>query len=194
MLYTPKKTVDLILSINCDFLIQLKRNCRKLLSNITLYCALTNPKSVYEYYEKDHGNEIYRCVELYDVPDDVIPEGWNGIKRIIKVRRWGYRRQKRFEETAFFMHSNADTKVHVLANAIQGHWSIENQLHWTKDVIMGEDAMSLKTKNAMVSIAFLNNVALNIIRAAGEKPIKDTFAKYSNNIGRLNKLLHEKFA
>jgi hypothetical protein len=48
---------------------------------------------------------VYRRVELYQ-NDATLPKGWNGIQRLVKVRRWGYRNQKQFEETAYYALGN----------------------------------------------------------------------------------------
>ncbi len=34
-----------------------------------------------------------------------MPKGWNGIERLIKVRRWGLRSGKKFEQTAYYITS-----------------------------------------------------------------------------------------
>ena len=159
-------------------------NCRTLWGKIALYTALTNPISTVEYYEEAHGHKIYRRVELYDNKAD-LPEGWNGITRIAKVRRWGERNNKPFEEVSFYILSKPETHALKVAIAIQEHWGIENLLHWPKDAIMKEDDMTLRTKNAVSIIAYMNNIVLNLIRNAGQKVNKDTFALYTNRVDRM---------
>lgn len=79
-----KKTFDLMLSLKCHFLAQVKRNCLRLWETIALYTALAQPIYTCEYYEEGHG----RQVELYENHAQ-LPKGWNGIQRLVKVRRWG---------------------------------------------------------------------------------------------------------
>lgn len=177
----------MILLAGCHFLAQVKRNCRKLWETIALYTALCQPISTCEYYEDKHGYQVHRRVELY-VNNAELPKGWNGITRLVKVRRWGTRDNKPFEERAFYVLSKPIGSALVVARAIQGHWAIENQLHWVKDVNLGEDDMTLRDKNMASILVYLNNAALNILRMAGYKPTKDTFAKFANKVNELNNL------
>jgi predicted transposase YbfD/YdcC len=54
------------------------------------------------------------------------------------VERQGKREGKNFEEKAYFI-SSERLFAEAFLKAIQGHWSIENQLHWVKDVTLKED-------------------------------------------------------
>jgi predicted transposase YbfD/YdcC len=187
MPYTVKKTFDLILDLGCHFLAQVKRNCRTLWERIALYTALCQPISTCEYYQEEHGRCLTRRVEVYVNHDNQaqIPKGWNGIERLIKVRRWGTRNNKPFEELSFYVLSKPINSASVIAKAIQNHWSIENNLHWTKDVNLGEDDMTMNDKNAVALLVYLNNIALNTLKAKGYKPIKNTFSKFANKVNEL---------
>lgn len=183
----PKKTFDLILSLECDFLAQIKANCRKLWESVALYTALRRPISTCEYYQDTNGRQVYRRVELYDNLAQ-LPKGWNGIQRLVKVRRWGFRDGKEFEERTFFVLSKPINSAAVVAKGIQGHWGIENTLHWIKDVNMGEDDTSITNPATAAILIYLNNTAYNILKLAGHKPVKDTFAKIANKVNELYRL------
>jgi len=181
---TQKKTFDLILEIKCHFLAQVKINCRKLWETIALHTALAQPLSTCEYYEQEHGRQVYRRVELY-ANNAQLPIGWNGIERLVKVRRWGTRSKKEFHEVTFYALSKPINSAAIVARAVQQHWSIENNLHWVKDVNLYEDDMSLKDKNMVSLLVYMNNIAINTLTAAGYKPTKDTFAKFANKVKEL---------
>ncbi|MFT6205520.1 MAG: putative transposase YbfD/YdcC [Spirosomataceae bacterium] len=119
-----------------------------------------------------------------------MPTGWNHIERIVKVRRWGNRDQKQFHEVSFYILSKPINSAFEVAMAIQNHWSIENKPHWIKDVNLGEDQMSINNHNSVAIIAYLNNMALNTIRKAGLEPTKDTFARITNKVNKLAKMLN----
>jgi predicted transposase YbfD/YdcC len=152
-----------------------------------LHTALAFPISTFEYYEEAHGHEIYRRVELFENKAD-LPERWDGITRIAKVRRWGKRNKEDFHEISFYVLSKPIDHASIVDEAIQRHWGIENNLHWTKDVHLGEDDMTLKDKQQVTLLAYLNNVAINLIKAKGGKPNADTFAKFKNKVYELIKL------
>ena len=117
-----------------------------------------------------------------------LPKGWQGIQRIVRVKRWGERKGKPFEQTSYYILSKSIDLAHIVAKGIRGHWGIENRLHWTKDVLMGEDEMSIKNTNAATIVAFLNTTALNLLQLAGYKPVKDTFSKFANKVNELYNL------
>lgn len=176
--------------MKCHFLAQVKRNCRKLWETIALFTALTSPIASCQYYEDQHGYQVNRRIELY-TNEVQLPKGWNGIQRFVKVRRWGLRNDKPFDEVAFYVLSKPINSAAVVAQAIQGHWSIENNLHWVKDVNLGEDDMSLRQPKAAAILAYFNNIAINVLQSAGLKPTKDTFAKISNKVNELFKLFND---
>lgn len=56
-----------------------------------------------------------------------------------------------------------------IGQAIRGHWSIENGLHWVLDVVFREDARRLYERTAAENIAFLNRLALSLLRGDATK-------------------------
>ena len=62
-------------------------------------------------------------------------------------------------------HHDADARL--LAAWIRSHWTIENCLHWVRDVTEGEDHSSVRTGNGPQVMAALRNTAINIIRLRG---------------------------
>jgi hypothetical protein len=55
-----------------------------------------------------------------------------------------------------------------LADLIRGHWSIENGLHWVRDVTFAEDASQLRTGTApQVMAGLLGNLAIGALSRAG---------------------------
>ncbi len=49
----------------------------------------------------------------------------------------------------------------------RGHWTIENRVHYVRDVTLGEDAQQLYTGQAPQVLATIRNVLLNLLRTAG---------------------------
>ena len=56
-----------------------------------------------------------------------------------------------------------------IGGAIRGHWSIENGLHWVLDVVFREDARRLYDRTAAENVAFLNRLALSVLRGDSSK-------------------------
>jgi hypothetical protein len=55
----------------------------------------------------------------------------------------------------------------MIAAWLRGHWSIENSLHWVRDVTFDEDRSSVRTGTAPQTMATLRNTAMNLHRLAG---------------------------
>ena len=56
-----------------------------------------------------------------------------------------------------------------IGTAIRGHWGIENGLHWVLDVVFREDARRLYDRTAAENVAFLNRLALSLLRGDSSK-------------------------
>jgi predicted transposase YbfD/YdcC len=54
-----------------------------------------------------------------------------------------------------------------LLQLTRGHWSIENGLHYRRDVTLGEDRCRMKSHTGAEALAVLNNLTLGLIRHAG---------------------------
>lgn len=67
-------------------------------------------------------------------------------------------------ETRYFI-SSLRPGARRLARAVRGHWQIENGLHWVLDVVFREDARRLYDRTAAQNVAFLNRVAVSLLRA-----------------------------
>ncbi len=57
-----------------------------------------------------------------------------------------------------------DASPDQLFRLINGHWSIENSLHWVRDVTFGEDLSQVRTGTLPRLLATLRNLAIGIIR------------------------------
>ena len=47
---------------------------------------------------------------------------------------------------------------------VRSHWSIENNLHWMLDVVMGEDASRKRSKNSPVNFSVVSKTALAMLK------------------------------
>src|SRR5262249_35237883 len=66
-------------------------------------------------------------------------------------------------EVAYYI-SSLRPNARRIGGAIRGHWGIENGLHWVLDVVFREDARRLYDRQAAEHVAFLNRLALSILR------------------------------
>jgi len=67
-------------------------------------------------------------------------------------------------ERRYFISSHDHADAEMFAQAIRGHWGIENQLHWRLDVSMNEDQCRLRIKHGAENFSRLRRIALNKLR------------------------------
>ena len=77
----------------------------------------------------------------------------------------------------------------TLAAWVQGHWGIENRLHWVRDVTFGEDASQTRTGQAPRVMATLRNTAISLLRLAGWDNIAQALRPHARHAARPVKLL-----
>ena len=53
----------------------------------------------------------------------------------------------------------------------RGHWTIENRLHWVRDVTFHEDRSRVRTGAGAQVMASLRNLAISLLRLAGARYI-----------------------
>jgi predicted transposase YbfD/YdcC len=63
--------------------------------------------------------------------------------------------------------SFAQARPARLADLIRGHWTIENGLHWVRDVTFAEDASRLPTGTGPQVMACLRNLVIGVLSRAG---------------------------
>jgi predicted transposase YbfD/YdcC len=71
-------------------------------------------------------------------------------------------------ETRYFISSRPLTAA-AAAEAVRGHWAIENRLHWVLDVTFGDDQSRLRRGHGARNMATVRHFALNLVRAASDK-------------------------
>jgi predicted transposase YbfD/YdcC len=76
-----------------------------------------------------------------------------------------------------------------LAAYARGHWTIENKLHYVRDVTYGEDDSKVRTGNAPRTMASLRNLAIGLLRQAGETNIAKALRHNARSLTRTLKLL-----
>jgi hypothetical protein len=95
-------------------------------------------------HDKGHGRIETRTVRTYEVPANWLEDDWQAlVKQVVSVSRTVERRKRtggweRTSETAWWV-STAVMSAATCQMAIRGHWSVENQNHYVRDVVLRED-------------------------------------------------------
>jgi hypothetical protein len=187
----PKKTVESIVEQQQHYLIALKANQPTLYRTLAALHQAGNPLTLAETVDTSHNRTVHRRVSVYAAPP-TLQQQWAGLKTLIWVERWGVREQKPFHEQVGYISDLALTAAEFLPH-IQQHWSIENQLHWVRDVTFEEDH-ARPGGNAPVMWAILNCFLLNIVRQLGCRTIPQGVRILANQVKRVFEFLTQGFS
>ena len=66
-------------------------------------------------------------------------------------------------DTRYFI-SSPSSDVAVLGKAIRGHWSIENNFHWTLDVAFNEDLCRTPKEHSAWNLAMIRRALINLLK------------------------------
>src|SRR5215510_7046063 len=138
--------------------------------------AATPPvRSARRYTTEDHGHgrEEQRTVQVLPargVLSAAQLAAWIGVLTVVMVTRvvWCEATGVESIEVSHFL-SSLPPNARRIGTAIRGHWSIENGLHWVLDVVFREDARRVYDRTAAVNVAFMNRLALSLLRGDSGK-------------------------
>jgi predicted transposase YbfD/YdcC len=192
-LHTTKKTARLITGpLNAHYLLILKGNqplalqaAQALLSGTDAEFADSTDSAA----DRGHGRTERRTIRVAPCDDTLFP----GARQVFRLRRDtggldGVRTSKQIIHGIVSLDAG-QAGPHHLNHYARGHWTVENSLHWTRDVTFSEDDSQLRTGTAPRNLAAFRNLALNTFRLAGRANIAharrdlhdraDTFAVYN---------------
>jgi predicted transposase YbfD/YdcC len=113
--------------------------------------------------ERGHGRRETRAYFIAPVPARLTrAEEWRDLRSIGMVLRTRVVNGETSEEVAYYLNS-LPPKVKTFAKAVREHWSIENRLHWSLDVIFAEDQSRVRTDNAPANLGMVRRLALSIL-------------------------------
>lgn len=186
-LHTQTKTVGKIISVNHDYLIAVKENQPTLLRRIEQIARNHQPLTQALREEHSHGRRVQRKVSVFEAPQS-LRRKWMGLKTLILVERQGHRGSKDFHQSAYYL-SSQSLSAPIFMQKIQGHWSIENQLHWVKDVTFAEDEPPRRGGHAPVNWAILFSWFITLARRAKFRTVPDACRFWANQVDEVFSLL-----
>ncbi len=179
----------MIVAAGNDYLVGVKGNQPKLLAHLQTHANTTQPDSTFAEQDTSHGRRVHRQVDVFQHLPTLAPQ-WCQPRSGIRVRRYGWREGKAFEEEHFYLSSLA-LSAQDFAQGIRGHWSIENSLHWVKDVVLREDAAPYRQHNCATNWSVLRNMALNLCRSHGFASLTQAIRAWAHDLTSLLALFSE---
>jgi len=134
--------------------------------------------------ERGHGRTETRSIKA------ISTDGRPGLQalfphaaQIAKITRSRKRTgRKRSQETVYLVTSlnHRQATPAQLAGYARGQWSIENGLHWVRDVTQREDVSQVRTGHAPQNLAALRNLVINLFRLDGRANIAAAHRHYAD--------------
>jgi len=192
-----KEIVRQIVTQEGDYVIALKKNQGSLYSRVeNLFKeACQNQFQGFEYStfrmdDNAHGRqEIRHCIHLSNIQDLIDPSSnWEQLTSVAMMNSWRTENGVTTFETRYYI-SSLPNNAELLAQAIRGHWCIENQLHWVLDVAFNEDDSRIRRDNAPQNFAILRQIALNLLNK--ETSLKKGVRRKRNKAGWDNEYLEK---
>jgi predicted transposase YbfD/YdcC len=160
-----KDIASAIIKGKAHYILAVKNNQKTLYEQIENAFQHLPVQSKDETMEKDHGRiEVRLCKVINQL--DLVEEtqNWNECRSIAQIQRTRTDKGVTTKETAYYISShNKDARF--MNKAIRSHWSIENELHWTLDVVFGEDKSRKRKKNEGENFSYIRRMALNVLKA-----------------------------
>jgi predicted transposase YbfD/YdcC len=115
--------------------------------------------------EKGHGRVELRYYYQAPLPEALRPfvKDWQGLTTIGQVISITERDGKECSEVRYYL-SSLRLGVKRFAQAVRGHWGIENSLHWVLDVTFNEDQSRIRKDHGPDNFALLRRFALTLIK------------------------------
>ena len=176
-----KEIAQKIVERGGDYLLTVKANQEKLLEDIqaTVEKALDGkfaPGVVRQITtrEEGHGRQEERSyVVIENVEGLRDRKSWAKIKVVGMCCRERTVAGKTTTEVNYFIGSRRMT-ARRCAQALRGHWGIENNLHWQLDVSFGEDSSRIQERHAAENFGVLRKNALSLLK---RNPTKQSIAR-----------------
>jgi predicted transposase YbfD/YdcC len=168
---TQKDTAATIRQQGADYVLALKANHGLLYEAVRDLCAAVEeqrtaqlPFATHQTLDGEHGRIETRRYLSVAAPD-FLP-GFAEWQDLVSVGKVEARREvgaKVSVETRYYLTSLA-VDAPRLAQAVRGHWSVENSCHWVLDVVFGEDNCRVRTGHAAENFALLRRLANSLLQ------------------------------
>ena len=168
-----KNIVKQIIKENkANYVIALKENQPTMYNEFLMYAQdciadplLSSKYSTLTTLEKGHGRIEKREYFLFsDITWFTDRKDWAGLAGFAMVRSTRQIGKKEpSSETRFYITSLS--KMESVAEAIRGHWGIENSLHWVLDTAYNEDGAATKKCTTAANLAHLRRLTANLLRS-----------------------------
>jgi predicted transposase YbfD/YdcC len=160
---TQTAIAEKIIDHEADYILAVKDNQKVLREEVETTCHRHRAVVDYTEIDKGHGRIETRRCQVFEKGRIVdFEHRWKGLQSVIKITATREVGEKLTTEERFYI-SSLDTKQ-PFNRYIREHWSVENSLHWTLDMVFREDEQRKRTKHAAANFSIVNKIALNLLK------------------------------
>jgi len=166
-----KEIAQKIVDNGADYVLAVKENQPKLHEALTEFfeeqlendfagskCRMRTTK------DKGHGRKEQRDYFVAPVPEDFpLLKQWPTLKALGLAINVTQRDGKETSEVRYYILSTFPS-ARRFAEAVRGHWGIENNLHWQLDVTFGEDGLRIHRGHGPANMSILMRTALSLLK------------------------------
>jgi predicted transposase YbfD/YdcC len=192
--HTVRAHATLITSeLFAHYVMIVKQNTKKLYDKIDAL-DWANVPIAHQSIDVGHGRRDKRTIRVLDAPEDLGLPGAAQVflverytTRTVRKRRNGSRRYKKVQVRSAVAVlgvtslSAREAAPEHLAGYVRGQWTIENKIHWVRDVTFREDASQVRKSPKFRVMATLRNLTIGLLRQAGYTRIAATIRKIRND-------------
>ena len=123
------------------------------------------PHRRHETRETGHGRHDERYYYLAKLPDDFpLREEWPSLKAIGMAVRMTEKADGTMSDDVRFFIASRYLSGQRFAQAVRGHWGIENSLHWVLDVTFDEDQSRTRGRHMANNLSWLRRFAISLLK------------------------------
>lgn len=150
---------------------------------------LKRPHRSHETSEESHGRKDDRYYLLAKLPGDfALKDQWPGLKAIGMAVRVTEQSDGMTSGDVRYFISSRYMGGKRFAEAVRGHWAIENSLHWVLDVTFDEDQSRMRERRMADNLSWLRRFAISLLK---RHPSKNSIKGKSRIAGWNNGFLLE---
>jgi predicted transposase YbfD/YdcC len=165
-LYTQRSVCQQVIAAGGDYLFFVKQNQPTLYQDLSLFfreppldcCDWRTASTI----NKGHGRLENRFLWASTELNDFLARDWYGVEQVFCLRRRVEHPLKCTQQIVYAITSLTPQKADPsrLLALTRDQWSIENHLHYRRDVTLGEDACQVRKGAAPHTLAVLNSFVL----------------------------------
>lgn len=146
-----------------DYVLAVKNNQPGLMADVKALIAEAERENAPQVHTGDarHGRAESRTAIVASAKHMAVKHDFPGLKAVAKITS---RRGKEKARDRYFLLSRRYAAQDFLRIA-RTHWTIENELHWTLDVVLDEDLARNRKDYGAQNLAVLRRMVLNVARA-----------------------------